>query len=99
MKAIEKVYIYCALLPLIGLLFLMMGLDLHTVGSVFGGRIGGEVFLLFSLLLSFLLGVLGIILIFQARKRKPIIWLLLGASLVATSYGVFIWDRFYYDIF
>lgn len=94
MKTIEKVYIGLSILPFIGFLLLMEGfLDLYF------GRSGAWIVLLFFPFSSFILGILGIVLILKAKIRKAALWPLMLATLMASSYAIFIFGRMYLKIF
>jgi len=94
MKSYKRFYIYYSLVPLI-LTFLFFDGFMDLVFA----SINAEILLLFFTLISFILGVLGMILIFQAYTRKTLLWPLIQASLMASSLCIAFLGRFVFKVF
>lgn len=80
MKTVEKVYIGCAAISVVGLLLGINGVVLFQ----------GDAYTLFALF-SFMLGLWGLVLISRARKRKATtqtVWGLIVATILGSLFGI-----------
>jgi len=82
----EKIYIGFSILLFFG--FLPIGL-----GSGSGGHGGGGFFELIFLVFCFFMVMMGLTLVYQARKKGDIFWVLLVATLMACSYIAIMFTR------
>ncbi len=86
----EKVYIGCATLPLIGSLLLVMG-----IFDLYFGRSGAWIVLLVFPVVSLVLTIWGMSLAFEALVRKTLLWPLILATIMASSYCVLIFGKYF----
>jgi len=89
MNKIEKVYICLSILPFIALVLWVMRLLFSELGH------DAEIVVIFIAIFSLVLGILGVFLIFQARKRKTIFWTLILATLLASSFSIYMLGHYY----